>query len=65
MPDKPDPNEDSPEYLSRWSAEVAAAISRDELKTLVAEYRRISRNANDAESRRIARRRAESLSGHL
>lgn len=65
MPDTLDPIEDSPEYLSRWSADVAAAVTSDELKKLVADYRRISRTANDPESRRIARRRAESLSEYV
>jgi len=57
---------DSREYLADWSARIAEAVSADELKLLVDEYRAIARNRNLSDTdRSIARKRALWLSRYL
>jgi hypothetical protein len=57
---------DNREYLADWSARIAEAVSSDELKLLVDEYRTIARNRNLSDTdRSIARKRALWLSRHL
>jgi hypothetical protein len=57
---------DNRDYLMDWSARIAEAISTDELKLLVDEYRAIARNRNLSDTdRSIARKRALWLNRHL
>ena len=57
---------DNRDYLMDWSARIAEAVSADELKLLVDEYRAIARNRNlSGTDRSIARKRALWLSRHL
>ncbi len=54
--------DDSPDYLTKWAAQLADALSADELRRLVQDYARQSRNSKSPETdRAFARRRANAL----
>jgi hypothetical protein len=55
-------HDDDPQYLAEWAAQVAAAISPNELRELLREYRRLSRDTSgSAGDLRHARLRAKAL----
>lgn len=55
-----DPETDA--QLSKWAGELLEALTEEQLKQVISDYRQTARTAESAEDRAFARRRAKVLS---